>query len=117
MSVLSQRYSADHFPGVLYPGDHIGPLGQSEEVPHRVGSYTQMQTLSTTAPGGSCSRPSGKVYCVRMYCKLPHCVLYDRINVLINQFCTFDFNCIFNIEAGIIANKSFWYSKVIKELK
>ncbi len=43
------------------------------------------------------SRPSGKVYCVRMYCKL---LLYDRINVPINQFCTFDFNCIFNIEAG-----------------
>ena len=34
-----------------------------------------------------------------MYCKLPHCVLYDRINVLISQFSTFDFNCIFNIEA------------------
>jgi hypothetical protein len=46
-----------------------------------------------------------------------HCVLYDRINVLINQFSTFDFNCIFNIEAGITANKSFWYSKVKKELQ
>ena len=65
-------------------------------------------------------RLGGHVVAHRGKCTVYACTvsyLYDRINVLINQFSTFDFNCIFNIEAGITANKSFWYSKVIKELK